>query len=347
MPPPQLRSRFAHLWHIYLRRFVLAVSLIFATVFVGIIGFMFIADYSLTEAFYMTIITLASVGYGEVKPLDTSGQIFASWLIILNMGIFAYAIALVSSFLIEGDLRSFLKHRNMFKKIDNLQSHTIVCGFGRHGKEIAEQLHRLKQQFVVIEKPEFAKDLQDSPFLHLQGDATHDDLLCSAGILRAKAIIITFGEDAFNVYTVITARQLNPTIHIITRASNSLMETKLKRAGADNVIMSEIIGGYYMATLVHQPQAIAFFNLLTNLRGASIHFREVSYDELKAEYRDKTIRELAIYSRTGANIIGMQTPSGEYVINPVAETHILPHTRLIVLGDASQISRFCQTVMQE
>ena len=347
MPPPQLRSRFSHLWHVYLRRFVLAISLIFGTVFVGIVGFMVIADYTLTEAFYMTIITLASVGYGEVKPLDTSGQIFASWLIIINMGIFAYAIALVSSFLIEGDLRAFLKHRNMFKKIDSLCEHTVVCGFGRHGREIAEQLHRLKQTFVIIEKPEFAQELEDSPYLYLHGDATHDDLLCAAGILRAKAIIITFGEDAFNVYTVITARQLNPSIQIITRASNALMETKLRRAGADNVIMSEVIGGYYMATLVHQPQAIAFFNLLTNLRGASIHFREVGYDELKPEYHNKTIKELAIYSRTGANIIGMQKPSGEYVINPIAETHILPHTRLIVLGDAAQILRFCQTVMRQ
>lgn len=341
------RHRYDLLWRNYLRRFALAVGLIFGTVFTGIIGFMWISDYNLTEAFYMTIITLASVGYGEVKPLAPAGQIFASWLIIIHIGIFAYAIAVVSSFLIEGNLRTYLKHRRVYQKIDALCEHTVVCGFGRHGKQIAEQLHRLNQPFVVIEqKPELLANLRDSDYLYLEGDATNDELLCEAGIQQAKAIIITFGEDAFNVYTVITARQLNPTIHIITRASSPSMETKLRRAGADYVIMSEVIGGYYMATLVHQPQAVAFFNLLSNLRGASVHFREVGYDDFKPEYQDKTIKELAIYSRTGANIIGMQKPNGEYVINPSAETHILPGTRVIVLGDAVQIKKFAQGVLK-
>lgn len=340
------RSRSNQLWRNYLRRFILAIGLLFGTVFTGIVGFMWIANYTLTEAFYMTIITLASVGYGEVRPLDSNGQIFAAWLIIINVGIFAYAIALLSSFLIEGDLRTFLKYRKVFKKVSQLNEHTIICGYGRHGKEIAEQLQRMRQTFVVIEQnQERLTELQNSNFLYINGDATHDDLLCEVGILKAKAIIITFDEDAFNVYTVITARQLNPKIHVITRASSPAMELKLKRAGADHVIMSEVIGGYYMATLVHQPQAIAFFNLLTNLNGTNIHFRVVSYEDFRPHFQGKTIRGLAISSQTGANIIAMEKPNGEYIINPPAETAILPHHRLIVWGDNKQILRFAEVLL--
>lgn len=340
------RSRSNQLWGDYLRRFLLAIALLFGTIITGIIGFMWIADYTLTEAFYMTIITLASVGYGEVRPLDSNGQIFTAWLIIINVGIFAYAVALLSSFLIEGDLRAFLKYRKVFKKVSQLNDHTIICGFGRHGKEISEQLQRIRQSFVIVEQQqERLTELQTSDFLYLDGDATNDDLLVEAGILKAKAIIITFDEDAFNVYTVITARQLNPKIHIITRASSNSMEQKLKRAGADHVIMSEVIGGYYMATLVHQPQAIAFFNLLTNLNGTNIHFRVVTYEEFRPHFQGKTIRALAISSETGANIIAMEKPNGEYIINPPAETAILPNHRLIVWGDNKQILRFAEVLL--
>ncbi len=348
LPALHLRRRHQALFKRFLRRFALAITLLLTTILTGIIGFIWISGYSLLEAFYMTIITLASVGYGEVKPLDPSGQIFASLLIVFNMGIFAYSLAVVSAFLIEGDLQTFLKYRNVYKKIDNMSGHTVICGFGRHGKEIAQQLHRLRLPFVVIEQnAELLEALRASSYLFLEGDATNDHLLCDAGIMRAKAIIITFGEDAFNAYTVITARQLNPNIQIITRASSPAMQSKLLRAGANHIIMSELIGGYYMATLVHQPEAIAFFNMLTNLRGTSIHFREVGYEELKTEFQDKTIRELAIYSRTGANVIGMQKPDGKYIINPIAETYILPHTRLIVLGDKVQMQRFADSVLKE
>lgn len=343
-----LRSeRFQQLWNRYMRRFAIALFLLVFTIAIGIIGFMLLCDYSLMEAFYMTIITLASVGYGEVRPLDTTGQLFTAFLIIFNMGIFAYAITILSAFLIEGDFRTFLKFNKMHQRIEHIHNHTIICGFGRHGKRIAEQLHKNRQPFVIIEpNDELLLELKSSSFLHLKGDATHDDLLCEAGIQRAKAIIITFGEDAFNVYTVLTARQLNPNIRIITRAANSAAEQKLKRAGADHVVMSEFIGGYYMATLVYQPHSVEFFNLLSNMGNVTIQFKEVDYDELRDEYRDKPLRDVHIRTRTGANIIGLRQKNGAYVVNPDPDEYIVEGTYLVILGDTHQIKLFEQLVLR-
>ncbi|BDS11078.1 potassium channel family protein [Aureispira anguillae] len=330
----------------YIRNILLAFILLCTTTVIGIVGFMTIDDYTFSEAFYMTIITLSTVGYGEVKPLSPNGQIFTSFLIIFNLGVFAYAISIISNFIIEGELRSFLKDYKMYQKIHKLEDHTIVCGFGRHGRQICEELTKNNLPFVVIE-PESKnfEDLRTLKYFFMEGDATSDEMLIDAGIHRAKAVVVTYSENAFNVYTVLTARQLNPKLRIITRATDRAAEKKLMRAGANHVVLTEVIGGFYMATLIHQPNVVEFFSIISNMGDVSIHFKEVHYHEMKREYRDKSILDLSLRSHTGVNIIGVRLLDGNYNVNPKPDVIIRKGMTLVVLGDLNQIKLFKNIIM--
>jgi len=330
----------------YIRNILMAFLFLFITLVIGIAGFMIIDDYTFSEGFYMTVITLSTVGYGEVKPLSHEGQIFAALLIIFNLGIFAYGITIISSFFIDGELRGFLKDYNVYKKIQNLKNHTIVCGFGRHGRQICEELTKNDSPFVIIEPKEGVdEEARESNYFFLAGDATDDEVLLEAGIKEAKAIVITYSESAFNVYTVLTARELNPHLRIITRATDHKAEKKLLRAGADYVVLSEVIGGFYMATLIHQPNVVEFFSVISNMGDVAIHFKEVEYAHLKSDFQKKSIKELGFRAHTGVNIIGVRYRDGHYDVNPEPSIIIKEKMALVILGDKHQIEAFEEKVM--
>lgn len=326
----------------YIYRIYTSIGLILSSIVLGIVGFIFIENYTLNEAFYMTIITLSTVGYTEVRPLSELGRIFASFLIIGNLGVFAYSVSVVSASIIEGDFKRIVRNFGMQQKIEKLSNHMIICGFGRYGTEVALQFLQHQIPFVIIEEAEETiKEIrQEKKMIFLKGDATDDEALEEAGIHRAKALITCLPEDADNVYVVLTARQLNPKLHIVSRATKPSVETKLKRAGADHVITPEQVGGFFMATLVGQPDVIEFFRIITNHQKASISFEEIDFEKLSTPYESKTIRELNIRTHTGANVIGLKMPDGEYIVNPSPDTVIQPKMRLIVLGNAEQIECF-------
>jgi voltage-gated potassium channel len=326
----------------YLSQIILAGAMMLLCVIIGIVGFMSISGYNLMDAFYMTVITISTVGYGEIQPLGFWGRMFASFLILTNISIFTYGISILSRFLLEGDLRKMLDDYNVYQKIQKLKNHTIICGYGRHGREVLAEMIKSKNPYVVVEPdPDKVKVLRDSGYFFIEGDATQDHTLKEAGIEDAKSIVITFGEDAFNVYTVLTARQLNPKLRIVTRASSHEAEKKLYRAGANHVVMSEVIGGVYMATLVFQPRAAEFFQLLSSIgEDATIQFKEVMYKNLKSEFKDKSIKNLDLRTHTGVNIIALKKPDGKYAVNPDPETVISKGISLIVLGDSDQMEKF-------
>ncbi|WBM73627.1 potassium channel family protein [Saprospira grandis] len=331
----------------YLRNIALAAGLLVLTVLIGVVGFMFIDNYSLSDAFYMTIITLSTVGYGEIQPLSFNGRLFTSFIIIFNIGIFAYAISVLSSFIIEGDLRKFMKDYRMYQKIQSLHNHTIICGFGRHGREISQELTKNKLPYVIIESDEEkVEELRKGGYAFIEGDAAMDQTLLDAGIEHAMSIVVTFGDDALNVYTVLTARELNKLVRVIARASNHSVERKLLRAGADYAVLSEVIGGFYMATLIYQPRMVEFLNLLSNLgNDVSMSFKEVDYKDLRPEFKDKQIRDLNLRSQTGVNIIGARLANGKYIINPGPDTAIVKGMSLVILGDEEQVETFERVVM--
>lgn len=322
----------------FLRKLRIAAFMTVGTIAFGVIGFMVIEGYTFSEAFYTTIIILSTVGLGVVHTLSNAGRWFVSVLIIISIGIFAYGIAQITSYIMEGEVQRYLKLKKILKMIDKIQGHVIVCGFGRNGKQACKQLKAHGQQFVVIENSE--KGIEDlrveyDDFLFIHGDATRDEILLEAGIEKACAIITTLPSDAANVFVVLTARELRADIKIISRASESSSEGKLRRAGADNVIMPDKIGGSHMATLVTRPDVLEFIDHITGM--VNIRLEEIIINNLQEKYRGKTIRELEIRNRTGANIIGFKTSDGEYIINPSPETIMKPDSKLFVLGTSEEV----------
>lgn len=300
---------------------------------------MLIEGYSAFDALYMTIITVATVGFEEVHPLSTTGKLFTIFLIVTSFGTFAYALTSMSKYVIDGEFNQHFKNYKLSSAIEKLDNHIIVCGFGRNGKQAAHVLKKYDKRFVVIEK---SRDLVSEinhkySDLVLEGDSTHDEVLIKAGVLKAQALITTLPVDADNLFIVLSAKSLNPNLTIISRASEENSDKKLKIAGADNVIMPDRLGGAHMASLVMKPDVMEFVDFITSQGDDNIRLEEITFDSLSADYRNKTIRELGVREKSGANIIGFRTQQGEYVINPSPDTQIIPDAKLFVLGTADQI----------
>ena len=323
----------------HFHKIYISLGLVIIIIVSGIIGFSIIEHYNFLDAFYMTIITVATVGFQEVHPLSEGGRLFTSFLIITSFGTFAYAIASISKYVADGEINKYFKNYKVQAAIDKLEDHVIICGFGRNGKQAAHVLKQHNKRFVVIEqKKEVISEMNiKHSDLHVDGDSTHDEVLLKAGVLRAKALITTLPFDADNLFIVLSARALNPKLVIISRASEDNSDKKLKTAGANNVIMPDKLGGGHMAELVMKPDVMEFIDVLTGQGGDNIRLEEITFENLKEEYQNKTIRDLEVRNKSGANIIGYKTAKGEYIINPAADTKIIPDAKLFVLGTADQI----------
>lgn len=322
-------------------RILLPIYLLMAITVVGILGYHFLCDYPYIDAFYMTISTVATVGFGEVHPLNEVGRIFTAFLIIISFGTFAYAISSITRFVLDGEFNQLFKNRKLNASIQKLNNHVIICGYGRNGRQAAQVLKKHKQRFVVIEKShEITTGMQhEYSDLVVSGDATLDETLLKAGIMRAKALVTTLPIDADNLFIVLTARNLNPSLTIISRASEDNSDTKLKIAGANNVIMPDKVGGAHMAALVMKPDVIEFVDYIVGQGRDSINLEEITFENIPEHLRNHTLKDLEIRNKSGANIIGFKTATGEYIINPSADTKIIHDAKIFVLGTGEQIAR--------
>lgn len=289
----------------------------------------------------MTVITVATVGFQEIHPLSDAGRLFTSFLIITSFGTFAYALTSLSKYVIDGEFNRYFKNYKVNSEIQQLKDHIIICGYGRNGRQAAQVLKKHNKRFVVIEQKADVIEGMNKKYesLVVQGDSTRDEVLIKAGIHKAKALITTLPIDADNLFIVLSARSLKPDLIIISRASDDNSDKKLKIAGANNVIMPDKIGGAHMASLVMQPDVIEFIDVITGQGGTSINLEEITFDNLPQEYRNKTIKDLEVRQKTGANIVGFKTAQGDYVINPSADTKIIPDAKLFVLGTGEQIKK--------
>lgn len=319
----------------------ISVFLLLLIICTGIGGFIIIEGYTFLEAFYMTTITVATVGFQEVKPLSEAGRLFTSFLIIISFGTFAFTVTSISKYIIDGEFRHYFKNYKLLTAIAHLDNHVIICGYGRNGRQAAHVLKKHDTRFVVVEqKKEIISTINHRySELILEGDATLDETLLKAGIKKAKALITTLPIDADNVFIVLSARALNPKLTIISRASEDNSDKKLKIAGANNVIMPDKLGGAHMASLVMKPDVIEFVDFITGQGGDNIRLEEIKFETLSSQYQNKTIRDLEIRNKSGANVIGFKTASGDYVINPSADTVIIPDAKLFVLGTTEQINK--------
>lgn len=316
-----------------------ALFLVLLILIVGVAGYMLIEGYSFVDSFYMTIITVSTVGFREVQELSDLGKIFTSVLVITSLGTFAYAISIITTNFIEGEFSYFFQRRKLNSDLMNMKNHIIVCGFGRNGSQAVKELIIHNHPYIVIESSKDITNSQENANINfVEGDATSDEVLEKAGIHSAKGLITTMPIDADNLFVVISARTLNLKLSIISRASSESTEKKLKRAGANNVIMPEKVGGSHMASLVMKPDIVEFMEHI-HVQDDRTNLEEIQCSALPANQRHRSIYDLEIRQKTGANIIGFKTPEGEYIINPLPETKMIPDSKIFVLGTPEQIKK--------
>ena len=322
--------------------FGIAILLFVSSLVIGTLGFVVLEGWDVLNAFYMSVITLSTVGFTEVESLSPAGRFFTSILIIFNIGIFAYSVSAFTSYFIESNIFQKIHKYLILQGIGQLRNHVIICGYGSYGREIAEHFDLHSIPFVVIdESEERVAEVQQSEknIFYIHGDATQDDVLKSAGIEHATAIISAMPEDTDNAFTVLTARQLNKNLKIISRVIHQSAIRKLRLAGADHIITPEQVGGFYMATLVTNPGAIDFLSFITNEYESNIGIEEFMYENAPSFCHQKTIAKLNIRRETGCNIIGYKSPHGRYMVNPTPDTQLIEGSSFIVLGDEVQLQK--------
>ena len=237
------------------------MGLILILILTGITGYMFIEGWSLSDSLYMTFVTISTVGFAEVHPLSGPGRYFTIGLILVSLMIIGFIITTVISFLFEGQLLHTMRERRMKHFLQQIKNHYIICGFGEVGKETAEELHRHKIPFVVVDLTYADSDrIRYSSYIMMEGDASEEETLEQARIMKAKGLISCLPEDPQNLFTVMTARQMNHDLQIVSRASNKRSVLKLKKAGANMVITPKAIAGKQLATVSIKPEVMRFLD---------------------------------------------------------------------------------------
>lgn len=323
-----------------------ALIIFFVLFFTGVAGYIYIENYTLLDAVFMTVITISTVGYGEVNELSEMGRIFTAVFIIMSLGLFGYLASYITRIFISGDYRTYLKEIYVNKKLKKLKKHVIVCGFGRNGRQATIELLKQKEKVIVIEKSQTVvledinlRIMKHKKLVYLHGDASHDESLEKAGLKKAKAMITTLPNDAENLLIVLTARELNNKMTIISRASDEHSYSKLMRAGATNVIMPDIVGGTRMAKLVTQPDIMEFLEMIMLREGVDVNLEEISCNDLASSFVNVSISKLDIRKKTGANLIGLKLGNGKYLFNPHPGINLQKDDKLFVLGKPHQIKK--------
>ncbi|MEW6754987.1 MAG: potassium channel protein [Candidatus Latescibacterota bacterium] len=326
------------------RRFTLSVVLLTVLPLFGTVGYMRLEGWDFRQSFYMSIVTMSTVGFREMGVLSPTGEWFTIVYILLSITFVGFAAATVTAFVVQGELAGMMKGRRMQRQIEKLESHYILCGCGAVGREIALEFHRAGVEFVVVERdPHEGMLPRDLEVLQVQGDATDEEVLEMAGIRRAKGLVAALHNDPENVFVTLTARQLNPALWIVARASEKGTEAKLLRAGADRVISPFEIAGRRMASTVLRPHVVNFLDVITHGSGADMRLEEVHVDP-SSTLVGKSLRECDLGRRTRAVIVAIHDSEGRPRTGPdshttLAEMPLQAGDILIALGSDEQIRR--------
>ncbi|MBD3304851.1 potassium channel protein [candidate division KSB3 bacterium] len=315
-----------------------AIAITTLVIGIGTLGYSLLEGWSLVDAFYMTIITMTTVGYGEIQPLSEAGRLFTIGLIITSIGIVGYVFSALTAFIVEGQVRQILRGRKMDKQIAKLKDHIILCGMGRTGLHIAEEFTRTQTPFVAIEQDPAALEEADqfSHLLYLQGDATQDETLLAAGIKQARGLVTTLSEDKDNVFVVLCARSLNPELRVIARLVEEKNEELLRKAGADQIVSPDAIGGMRMASVMLRPTVVSFLDEMLRVTGQSLLMEEMRVDDFPG-LLDRSLGAVNIRKRTGAMVVAIKSQAKGYQFNPGAEAMLHRGDILIVLGTHDQL----------
>jgi voltage-gated potassium channel len=317
-----------------------AIGLPIIALCVGTMGYIIIEGYTFLEAFYMSVITFSTVGFEEIQNLSKNGMLFTSFYIIFNVLILSYMLSAFTYYIIEGQIFHILNLRTMEQELKKIENHVIICGYSSYGREIVHYLLEHDRQFVVIDKVvDDLIELRDNRkgVLFVKGDATKDEVLAEAGIDRAEALITALSEDADNLFVVLSTRQLNKDIKIISRAKDRASKKKLLLSGADHTIMAEQIGGFYMANLVKKPHSTQFFTFLSDELDNNIVFAESKLIDLNIKKERIELRELNLRKYAGVYVIAIKDEDGTYVVNPGPQQTVGQNAKLIMLGTYDQM----------
>jgi voltage-gated potassium channel len=319
------------------RRVFFSLGLILFVISFGTAGYMIVEKWDWLDSFYMTVITLTTVGFREVHELSRNGIVFTIILIIGGVGTMLYALSTGAKFVLEGELQEIFGRKRLEKKLRDLKDHYIVCGYGRMGKIIARELKHKELTIVVIEKNEVLLDADErEETLIVQGDATRDEILKKVGIEKAKCLISALPTDAENLYVVLSARGLNSSLLIVARAGEEGSEQKLIRAGADRVVSPYHIGGLRMAHTVLKPAVMDFIEFATKSGNIDLQIEEITIME-GTRLVGFTLDKCGIGRELGIIIVAIKKRSGEMQFNPIHSSVIDAEDKLIALGEATKL----------
>lgn len=315
------------------------ILLLLSLIITGVIGYKSLLNLSLIDALYMTVITISTVGYGEIVAMDTEAKLFSIMLIFVSLGTVGYLFSSIVSSLLEGDIRKAWRRRKMESIIDNMREHYIVCGAGETGYNAIKKLIEGNVPFVVIDKDiDKVNSLKDEKIPAILGDATHEDILEKANIIHSKGLISSLSTDSENVYTVLTARQMNKNLYIVSRAINKHADEKLKRAGANNTISPNEIGGSRMASLMLRPHVISFLDVITKAGDVILDLEEV-HIRLGSLLIDKSLVEAKIPEKTGLIVLAIKKGNSEELsFNPSSYEILEEGDIMVVLGEEEQVN---------
>ncbi len=317
-----------------LLRVIAALATVFLT---GVLGYSLIEGWNLFDSLYMTVITIASVGYGETHPLSFEGRVFTILLILCGSATLIYGLSILTAFVVEGDLTDIIRRRKMLKRICELDGHFIVCGMSATGRYVIDELKKTGRSFVVIERdPERIRQLNEADILNIEGDATNDAVLESANISRAGGLLTTLHADSDNLFVVVTARGLNPSLKIIAKAINEESERKLRQVGADRVVMPNFIGGLRMASEMIRPSVVSFLDTMLRSHDATIRVEEI-HIKPGSLLVGRSLAESSLLDIEGVTVVALMAKDKSYRFNPHREWLLSAGDLVIVMGVVSSI----------
>lgn len=307
-------------------------------VLIGTLWYWKIEKWSFSDSVYMTVITLSTVGFSEVRPLEERGRLFTVALILMGLLTIGYIVNRFTEALIQGYFQEGFKLRQEKSLIESLDQHYIVCGFGRTGRHVAREFFAEGIPFIVIDDNlEEVEEIKQLGYTVILGDATLDESLVRAKIDRAICMVTALPSDAENLYTVLSAKSLNPRIRAIARASNEEAVQKLQRAGADAVVSPYITGGKRLAAAALRPQVMDFVDGIITGSNRSYYLEEFLIDSQHCPYVSKTLREAKLRSQSGALVLAIRRFDGNLIAGPTGDTQILERDALICMGTADQL----------
>lgn len=336
-----------HLFARIFKRLFLTLLILSILILVGTVGYTLLEGLTAVDALYMTIITISTVGFGEVKPLSQTGRIFTILLILGGSGLAAFSISTIVDFIVSGQWREYRQHRRRTKMINTLSRHVIVCGFGRVGRHVSDELKAEGIPFVIIDAdPERIEHAEKRGYLTLKGNAAREDVLIQAGIRKARGLVAAVNSDAENVFIVLTARSLNESMYIVSRANYEDSEPKLLRAGANRTIQPYLISGKRMVTMLMRPNVADFLDEVAHAGGMELILEQIEI--LPGSSLDgKKLAESNINSRFGVTVLACRSDTGEFHTPPGPNTLLLGGISVIVLGTPEQIKKLMQAAKTE